>query len=61
MNNNEIDMGGNFILQDKFYNQDRVDAKWHKQFVSMLQRELKVPWNEYLVQMSCRLFENWFN
>jgi hypothetical protein len=30
-------------------------------FISMLQGELKAPWNEYMVQISCRLFEIRFN
>ncbi len=55
MKNNGINMKGNFILQDIGYNQDRVDTKWHKQFVCMLQGKPEAPWNEYLVQMFCRL------
>jgi hypothetical protein len=61
MNNNGIDMGGNFILQYTCYIYDRADTKKHKHIVGMLQGKPKAPWNKYLVQISCRLFEIWFN
>jgi hypothetical protein len=43
MNNNGIDMGGNFMLQDRCYIYDRADTNMHEHIVGMLHGKPKAP------------------